>query len=475
MNAVSGRDLVDAGLCGVAALLLYVALGQQTFYKIDGHLYLAYVLNGERSYPRHFLYLPMLFLARDAGALLGLSLYESARALSACGAACGVALLHLANRRLGLARRDARLATGLCATLPSVIFFATVVEVHGSFMPFVGGAAWCAASLAMRPNPLRAAVLGLACALAFCAHSTGALLPAVFMPLLLVYPAPRPAWRAGRVPVLTTAVAITLGIATTPLLAKLIGVDFDLRHSSEFATDRARDNLRGLWRYGQTLWHEWLLPMLPLSALLPLGLLVRRLRVQTAWLLVAALIYLFATLMILGGEAEYGAYLLPFAWPLALLAVRSLPRLACIAVLATQLAVGVALVRQHDDPGPTLAYADGARTLAGDAHIALLAGDDLDLRALFLQLPQAERVPLFELARLPAGAASAAADRLNQAVASLLARGSAVLLSDRARTSITEFPAVTPCGQALLTMLDTSYASERSRHPGFAGCRLRQR
>ena len=93
MNAVRSRDVVDAGLCGVAALLFYVALGQQTFYKIDGHLYLVYVLNGERSYPRHFLYLPMLFLARDAGALLGLSLYESARALSACGAIEGPASL----------------------------------------------------------------------------------------------------------------------------------------------------------------------------------------------------------------------------------------------------------------------------------------------------------------------------------------------------------------------------------------------
>jgi hypothetical protein len=467
------RDAADALLCGAAALLLYVALGQQTFYKIDGHLYLSYVLNGERSYPRHFLYLPLVFVARDAGNLLGLTLYESARALSATGTALGVALLHLASRRIGLSRQQALLATALCATMPNVVFFATVVEVHGSFLPFVGLAAWCAAGLAQAPTVARAISLGAACALAFCAHSTGALLPALLLPLLLLYP--RRPLRAGLLPGIIVAGTLAAGVLASPYLARAIGVTFDLHHAGEFATDRAHRNLVGWERYARTLWTEWLLPLAPLSALLPLTFLAPRLRAAAAWLVVAGAIYLFTTLMILGGEPEYGAYLVPFAWPLALLACRALPRWATLLIAAAQLALAVGLVTAHDDPRLTRAYAQGARALAGDAPITLVLGDDLDLRVLLLHLPEVERVPLFELATLPPATAPAAAAKLQEWIDTALARGRAVLLSDAARTALLRFPTVTPIGRALLEALDARYTGERAPGAAFAGVRLRSR
>src|SRR5690606_36518867 len=150
--------------------------------------------------------------------------------------------------------------------------------------------------------------------------------------------------------------------------------------------------------------------------LAPLALVRRTLRAQAGWLLVAAAVYLFTAVMVLGGEDERGAYLLPFAWPLALLAVRALPRGAVVVVVFVQLGFAIAAVRRHEDLDRTRGHAEGARALAGGDAIALLVGDELDLQAYLLWLPEAERAPLFELARLPAEAAPAAATRLREHV-----------------------------------------------------------
>jgi len=463
--------ILGAAMSGGLALSLYLLLGQQTFYKIDGHLYLAYVLNGERSYPRHFLYLPLVFLARDCLMPLGLSLYESARALSAIGTATGIAFLHLATRRLGLAPWPTGAVVAVCATMPHVVFFATVVEVHGPFMAFFGVAAWCVARLAAAATPGRAAAFGGACALAFCAHSTGTLLPAVLLPLLLFYP--RRPWRAGLAPALVTAAVLAAGLAASPWLARMVGVDFDLRHSREFATDRARTNFGAAWRYGSTLLHEWLLPMLPLSVVAPGLVAVRTLRAQVGWLLVGAVLYLAFTQMILGGDPEWGAYLLPFCWPLALLAVRALPRRALTVVVAVQLAVAVAGVRLHDRDHAPRAYADDVRAAAAGAPIALLVADDSDLKAYLLHLQDAERVPLFELARLPVAALEEAVSALRAAVDRLLARGTVVFLSDRSRAGVLAVPVVTPCGRGLIDALERGYSATRTEGAGFTGVILR--
>lgn len=461
---------VDALALATLALLLYLLLGQHTFYKIDGHLYLVYVLNGERSYPRHFAYLPLVFAARDLLSPFGLTLYEAARALSAVGAACGVGLLHLASGQLGLGRKDAVLVTALAATVPSVVFFATVVEVHGAFLAFYGVAAWCAARLAHTPTVGRAALFGAACALAFCAHSTAILLPALLLPLLLLYPRRRFAQAiiAGTVTTLTMAV----GVGLSPLVAELVRVDFDLHHSSEFATDRAARNFGDLWRYGHTLLYEWLLPMLPLSVVVPFLALVPRVRAQAAWLMVAAGIYLFFAIMILGGEPEWGAYLLPFCWPLGLLARRVLRPTLMLTVIGVQLGLGITGVRIHDDPRATSAYADDVRALAGDARIAVLVGDDLDLQALLLHLPRAKRVPLFELARLPAAGLPEAARLLMNELDGLLDGGAAVFLSDGARARVSAIPAATPCGPGLLEAIDQRYKLARSQRADFLGSRI---
>jgi hypothetical protein len=472
-DAKRARDIADAALCATAALLVYLLLGQQTFYKIDGHLYLAYVLDGERSYPRHFLYLPMVFAARDLGAHLGLTLYEAARALSAAGTAAGVFFLHLASRSLGLPRAKALGVTAVFAAMQHVVFFATVVEVHGPFTAFAGLAGLAAARLAARPTLSRAALVGAACALAFCAHSTGALLPAVLLPLVLLYP--RRPWTAALRPALVAGAVMAAGIAASPLLARAVGVQFDLRHSGEFATDRAATNFHGWWRYGETLVNEWLLPMRPWSALLPAALLVPHVRAQAAWLLAAAAVYLAVTQMILGGEPEWGAYFLPFGWPLALLLSRLLSARPLALIAVCQLALAAIGVRQHDQPQATRAYAAALAHEAGGARIAILVADDLDLQALLLWLPAAERVPLFQLARLPAAHAAAAADRLREHVDRLLETGAAVFLSDGGRTRITAYPEATPSGPALAAMLAQDFAAQRLVLPGFAGIRLRPR
>ena len=470
-----GRDLREGAIAALLALLVYVALGQHTFYKVDGHLYLGYVLNGERSYPRHFLYLPMVEWLRAATAPLGLTLYESARLLSALGTAVGVGIFHLASRRLGLSLAEARWTTLLCATSAPIVFFATIVEVHGSFVAFAALSALAAAHLAARPTPLRAVVFGASAALAFCAHSTGALLPAVYLPLLLVdgEDAPR-RFRRALLPGAIVAVTALVGVLASPSAAAAIGVKFDLGHSGDFATDRAGVNVGALWRWRDTLRHEWLLPFLPMSFLTPILLLRRAARARAAWLLVAAGLYLVVAIMILGGEDERGAYLLPFVWPLALLVLRCLPHWRAV-VLATQLALGVLAVRAHDDPAPPRAFAAGVEAAAAGAPIALLVGDELDLKVLLLDLPTAERVPLFELARLPAAAATDASKALVAKVNDLLAAGNAVLLSTLGADRITSHPLITPCGPDLLAALRATFALEPVSAGAFRGWRVRAR
>lgn len=265
-----------------------------------------------------------------------------------------------------------------------------------------------------------------------------------------------------------------MGVLASPGFAAAIGVKFDLGHSGEFATDRARVNVGAFWRWRDTLWHEWLLPFLPMSVLTPLLLLRRAARTRAAWLLVAAGLYLVVAIMILGGEDERGAYLLPFVWPLALLVLRCLPHWRAV-VLATQLGLGVFAVRAHDDPTPTRAFAAGVETAAAGAPIALMVGDELDLKVLLLDLPTATRVPLFELARLPAAAAVDASKWLVSKVNELLAAGDAVLLSSLGADRITSHPQITPCGAGLLAALRETFDLEPVAAGSFRGWRLRAR
>ena len=110
----------------------------------------------------------------------GVSPFVAGGVLSAVATAIGAGLTHAASRVLGLNRADALLVAALTACTPAVMFYASVVELHGVFYAFAALGALRASHLIATPTVANAVLLGLATALAYCFHSTGHLLPLLF-------------------------------------------------------------------------------------------------------------------------------------------------------------------------------------------------------------------------------------------------------------------------------------------------------
>lgn len=179
---LGGRDFGITLLFTLASLALYLVLGQGVLYG-DGAEFMVLLHDGAAGHKNHLAYLPMLRAAAALGAPLGLSEFVCARACSQLGAALGVGLLFLTGRRFGLGRKDAAWVAALVATTPSLVFFATVVEVHAPYFAYLGLAWLATAHLVRRPTSQRGALLGAACGLAYLGHASGLVLPA---PLLLL-------------------------------------------------------------------------------------------------------------------------------------------------------------------------------------------------------------------------------------------------------------------------------------------------
>src|SRR5690606_40374572 len=86
---------------------------------------------------------------------LGASLYDAGVLASALGTAVGIACAVLASRILGLTRGGAFAVAGLMLSVPALLFFATVVELHGVFLAFAGPALVAFAHLAPAPGAPR--------------------------------------------------------------------------------------------------------------------------------------------------------------------------------------------------------------------------------------------------------------------------------------------------------------------------------
>jgi len=165
----------DTLWCGLGALLLYAALRQQTLYSVDAHGFLLVTLKGGIDMsPTHFSYMPLLAACRELAAVTGSSLATIATLLSAFGTAVGVAFVHAANRRLGLSRAAALWTTAFVALTPAIVFFATVVEMHGQHFGLCGATFLATAAFAERPNVRAGIWLGLATGLGYAGHATNA-------------------------------------------------------------------------------------------------------------------------------------------------------------------------------------------------------------------------------------------------------------------------------------------------------------
>ncbi len=361
--------------------VVYAALGQRAFHGVDVHEFLQRLGRGDTEHRYHFLYLPIAHAF--VRALPDLSVFEAARLASAACAAVGVGLHHAAARALGLARGAAGLLAALCAAAPAVVFFATVVEVHGVFFLFVGGAWWCVARAVARPSAARVAAVGLCSGLAGSVHATGHLL----LPLAAAVwwgagGHRRWSWSSTAACWAGAAVAhATEVLLLSALLQPAAGGDAPLQGQAAMLVDSL--TLGGPAQYGAIVVHEWLLAYAPVSLWFLLGFAERSWRVLAAVVLGSVLFYLgvLSVLLIHFGTVERGAYTMPLLWPAALIVARLAVGWRGWAAVVLAAALAVALVVGHDRPGHPDRYAVDLMAAVAPERPVVVFGDVEEGRA----------------------------------------------------------------------------------------------
>lgn len=385
------------------ALATYALLAQSRFYLFDAETFYMLVARGELAHPNHPLYLPLC--AGLAGLLgtVGVSLFDAMTFASALGSAIFVLTAHRASAAMGLDRRECLGAALLSATVPSVVFFATVVEVHGPFLAFAGCALWQTARTRRAPETRRFFELGLTTGLAATAHATGHLLPVLAgFVLLAEVPSLRKPGTLARAAALGAAGHVAARLAAGAVLGGDLGgtVDYVTDQWSRFSAAR----LPG------TVWHEWLLPAAP-PAIVALALLVmppradRQDRALAVALHGAVLVYALAATFMLAGIRENGAYFQPLVLVAAWVTVRSLPLRAVLLAAAVGLSAGVVQVRGHDQAPPAAVDPADVVALRGNDVAVFVMADEAEAQPVMLADPTLAVVRLEILAQGLLGAA----------------------------------------------------------------------
>ena len=443
-------------LLALAALLVYLALGQTYLFKTDGHFILQRLLADEVGFYNHFLYMPLLMAFRSALAEFGLQLapHRVATTFSAAGMAAGVLVAHAVCRRLRLRRSDAALATALCATAPAVVFFATVVEFHATFLPFALLAFLAVVAFEQRPTPWRAAVAGAGSGLAFAVHASGVLLPVLLVAWFLAA-APLQRRRLGLAALLLAVHAATCWALANASIA--LGFGTFPAPADTAAVLRLASPARWL-DLPAVGWREAVEPYLPLSlAWLP-ALLVAPVRRRALALLCGALPFVVLGLAVIPvGQTERGAYLLPCALPAALLTVAVLPRVLVLVVLAVGAGLAFHGVKSHDDGGALYArFAAAVDAARGERPVLLLIATDDELGACVVAMPQQSYHLLTWVAVMPPEQVQPMLPQLEAALRWYWQRGDRVLLSEWARRFLRD-PASTPSGPLLAAHLEQAF------------------
>jgi hypothetical protein len=463
----------ESVLVAAAAFGLFVVARQDTLHGTDWRWLVLWLQEPGAVHPTHPGYLP---LARSWCLLLsplGLPVHTALAAFSACGAAVGVAGVHRASWWLTGDRAFARAAAALCALVPAWLHFATVVELHA---PFAGAMAW-AAVVAVRhrcaPRSDGAAwtatgagvCTGIATGAATLLHATGHLLVAgVVAGWWLAARAERTRLPWSRVVAFALAHAAVWGggfalvRATGHLPASVVGMR-DLV-AGAVPDDPARyllgslagtDFVRQCW---PTLRSEWLAACAPLSLVVSVGLVWRRLRLATAVLLAWVLLYLLAAVvMVHAATDERGGYLLPLLPPTAWLVLAVVPRRGWPLLLVATAACGFLLRGEPGRAAPDHAFGAAATAMARQQPTVFFVADLPELDGLWLADPHA--VPIVarkEYDDLRAAAAGAAFEPdAEQALAWLL------LLTAKGREQ-----------GARLVVTDAAVAWLQARSPAFA-------
>lgn len=457
----------DAGVAAVIAFAVLWVLRQHTFYKDDSHVYLMSILEGDRTHPHHMLFKPAIVLAHRALSPFSLSLYEAALTLGAAATAVGIGCALAAARGMGLSRSQAWVTATLVLSAPAVLFFGTVVEVHGFYFAFAGVAFLATAALARAPTLARGALLGLAVAFAYMGHASAALLLGLLVPTAcFLAPMPAPGrWRRFVTPAAAAAATQVLGMLALPALGRALGLGVDTADAARYVLRDALAFASDPWRWVTTLWYEWLAPYAPLNLLAVLALWTP-LRVAAAWLLLAVVPYYLLCVCLLP-SAEFGAYLTPFAWPLGLLAVRAAGARVGAGLAIVGFGGGFAWVAVHDRPELARAYALGVQEVAEGKPPFLLLGDHTDAKAFLIALPSAGQLVVLHAGAVPAEHFKAVMGGLERIIRDALAEGRAVLLPAGARVLLEK---VVPNGARVAPELATRFrlVPVRAVGPGTA-------
>ncbi|MEM7201717.1 MAG: hypothetical protein AAF628_15720 [Planctomycetota bacterium] len=476
--AIALGTAIDAVMLGAAAFGLYLWLGQETVYS-DGYTFLLGTQNRRYSHPFHPGYMP---LARQLLQTLrphGFGQYEIFRLLSQLGVALGVVLTAVGLRVVGLDRARVRLATAWVAVTPAVVFFATVVEVHGAFFAAASLAWLAAACLWRRPSITAAVALGLLTAGATLMHASGVLLP---LPLLLLFVAAPPhrldvsplkrRLRLAAVALLVHGVGYGLSVWTT----RSLGARVEPGTAAGFVAGLA-EHVRSAQHFAEVAWSEWLWPFATASLTWWLCFCRRGQRRLGLGLLGALAVYLPAAALVLSLGPERGAYLLPLAVPAAALGVAALPRRVAQAAVLISLALAVAGVWSHDERDAARAFRRGVHAAVAPYKPFVLVGDPAEVEACLVA--NLEFIVVLDSSFLLGGQNEKIRRGFDRHLRNRIADGYRVLLTESADAQMRdeEVLAAFPPAATWTTHLRATYDFDRvpGRHRAFQGWRLTPR
>ncbi len=369
------KEWGDTLVLGALFIVIFLSFRQETFYLYDGF---NMVMRLSRFSPASALHPFPDILSQWVSLLLaplGLRPFAVLGALNGCGVAIAVMLSHRFFHSLEMGRWRAMLSALLVGSTPNVFFFATVVEVHGIFLPFAVAGLWALTLAAMRGGIPRFALAALLCGFASFVHSSMHVLLPFYLLWMDAFAAerdkqngmrnPRYRWRRaivfmaayGGMAILTRMGFSLAGLlAEAPLKAQVSVPSSGLKGLAE------RIGPLLLWPLGQlkgrtwadlpylflTPVREWILPSLPVSLAFlfawrrkPLAPLVCRLLAGLAILSIVAY-------LMLNRFVEYGAYFLPLVIPASYLAGKSLPKPATAFLVLLGFVGGISWVKIHD-------------------------------------------------------------------------------------------------------------------------------
>lgn len=428
------RWLDTVALAGLVYALVF-ALRQRAFHGLDAQYVIGMVRDHANTNYSHPLYLPLMNVWHALLAPAGLSPFESLRLASGLGVALGALAMHRASLALGLGRAPSLMATALACSAPAVLFFATVVELHGVFFALAGLAFWqWARTVTATSDTKRAAnfaLLGLCTALASGMHSSGHFL--LWLLLALTWGlGVRGGWRR---PALTLAAhALTTLVIYYSTSDAAVAATRTWREVFDEAlaywgprVPWAPHEIAALW------WREWLYPFLPLSIATCAALAVRAQRRRALAILVGIVPLLGLVWILLHRELrERGAYLLPFSWPAAVLVVGWWRGWLQGVALALALTLAIGQIWTHDRVEEDIAWRRTLRPTLDGSRALLICFDMREVDQALRDLPTVTPRPIDWLAGAVLGGYDPLCAEFDAWVAPYLDAGASVWITPRA-------------------------------------------